>query len=136
MDWPEEEIARILRDYGEERHWRLLARRICERRGEAPITSTAQLVAAIGRVPGMKAGRSGGIHPATRTFQAIRIAVNDELGAIEAVIPAAIQALAPGARLAIISFHGLEDKIVKMAFRKYAGWGRVTCATTSSSFST
>ena len=95
-DWPEEEIARILRDYGEEKHWRLLARRICEKRVDNPITTTKELVAAIGRVPGVKGGRSGGIHPATRTFQGIRIAVNDELGAIEDVIPAAIDALAPG----------------------------------------
>ena len=120
-EWPQEEIARILRDYGEEKHWRLLARRICEWRIDKPITTTKELVAAIGRVPGAKGGRSGGIHPATRTFQGIRIAVNDELGAIEDVIPAAIDALAPGGRLAIISFHSLEDKIVKMAFRKYAG---------------
>jgi 16S rRNA (cytosine1402-N4)-methyltransferase len=68
-DWPEAEIARILRDYGEEKHWRLLARRICERRIDAPISTTKELVAAIGRVPGMKGGRSGGIHPATRSFQ-------------------------------------------------------------------
>lgn len=120
-DWPEEEIARILRDYGEEKHWRLVARRICERRLDGPITTTKALVSAIGKIPGMKGGRSGGVHPATRTFQGIRIAVNDELRAVEDVIPAAIDALAPGGRLAIISFHSLEDKIVKMAFRKYAG---------------
>ena len=120
-DWPEEEIARVLRDYGEEKHWRLLARRICERRADAPITTTRQLVAALGRVPGAKGGRSGNVHPATRTFQGIRIAVNDELGAVEDAIPAAIESLAPGGRLAIISFHSLEDRIVKEAFRRAAG---------------
>ena len=119
--WSEEEIARIIRDYGDEKHWRLVARRICEARAASPITTTKALVAAIGRVPGMKKGKSGGVHPATRTFQGIRIAVNDELGAIEDVIPAAIDALAPGGRLAIISFHSLEDKIVKNMFRHYAG---------------
>lgn len=120
-EWPEDEIARVLRDYGEEKHWRLLARRICERRADAPITTTRQLVAALGRVPGAKGGRSGNVHPATRTFQGIRIAVNDELGAVEDVIPAAIESLAPGGRLAIISFHSLEDRIVKEAFRRAAG---------------
>ena len=115
--WPEEEIGRILREYGEERHWRLLARRICEKRVEKEIRTTRELVAAIGNVP----GKWGSIHPATRCFQGIRIAVNDELGAVEDVIPAAIAALRPGGRLAIISFHSLEDAIVKRQFRKFAG---------------
>jgi 16S rRNA (cytosine1402-N4)-methyltransferase len=120
-DWPEDALARIIRLYGEEKHWRLLARRICEARLEAPIETTKQLVTALGRIPGVKGNRSGGVHPATRTFQAIRIAANDELGAIEDAIPAAIDALKPGGRLAIITFHSLEDKIVKTAFRKAAG---------------
>ena len=115
--WPEEEIGRILREYGEEKHWRLLARRICERRAEREIRTTRELVDAIGNVP----GKWGSIHPATRTFQGIRIAVNDELGAVEDVIPAAIDALRPGGRLAIISFHSLEDSIVKRRFRHFAG---------------
>lgn len=115
--WPEEEIGRILKDYGEERHWRLLAKRICERRAAKAITTTRELVDALGNVP----GKWGSIHPATRTFQGIRIAVNDELGAVEDVIPAAIEALRPGGRLAIISFHSLEDSIVKKKFRFYAG---------------
>ena len=88
---------------------------------EGIIDTTAKLVSAIGRVPGQRGGGKGGIHPATRTFQAVRIAVNDELGAIEDAIPAAIDALAPGGRLAVISFHSLEDKIVKLAFKHAAG---------------
>jgi 16S rRNA (cytosine1402-N4)-methyltransferase len=120
-DWPEDALARIIREYGEEKHWRLLARRICEARLEAPIETTKQLVTALGRIPGVKGNRSGGVHPATRTFQAIRIAANDELGAIEDAIPAAIDALKPGGRLAIITFHSLEDKIVKNLFREAAG---------------
>ena len=120
-EWPEEEIARVIRDYGEEKHWRLLARRICSARGVAPIETTRQLVDALGRIPGVKKGRSGGIHPATRTFQGIRIAVNEELAVVEEAIPAAVDALAPGGRLAIITFHSLEDKLVKRAFRTFAG---------------
>ena len=120
-DWPEDALARIIREYGEEKHWRLLARRICEARLETPIETTKQLVTALGKIPGVKGNRSGGVHPATRTFQAIRIAANDELGAIEDAIPAAIDALKPGGRLAIITFHSLEDKIVKNAFREAAG---------------
>ena len=123
-DWPEEALAQILREYGEERHWRLLARRICEARVEGPIETTRELVRALGKIPGVKGGRSGGVHPATRTFQAIRIAVNDELRAVEEAVPAAIDALAPGGRLAIITFHSLEDKIVKTAFREAAGRAR------------
>ena len=120
-EWPEEEIARVIRDYGEEKHWRLLARRICAARGVAPIETTRQLVDALGRIPGVKKGRSGNIHPATRTFQGIRIAVNEELAVVEEAIPAAVDALAPGGRLAIITFHSLEDKLVKRAFRTFAG---------------
>ena len=120
-EWPEEEIARVIRDYGEEKHWRLLARRICDARGVAPIETTRQLVHALGRIPGVKKGRSGGIHPATRTFQGIRIAVNEELAVVEEAIPAAVDALAPGGRLAIITFHSLEDNLVKRAFRTFAG---------------
>jgi 16S rRNA (cytosine1402-N4)-methyltransferase len=120
-DWPEDDLARILREYGEEKHWRLLARRICEARVKKPIETTKHLVEALGKIPGVKFGRSGGIHPATRTFQAVRIAVNDELAAVEDAVPAAIAALRPGGRLAVITFHSLEDKIVKNAFKKAAG---------------
>mmetsp|Transcript_29949 Transcript_29949/g.41467 ORF Transcript_29949/g.41467 Transcript_29949/m.41467 type:complete len:408 (-) Transcript_29949:138-1361(-) len=121
-EWPESELERIVRDYGEERRWRQIAHRIVDAR---PIESTAALVEAIGRGgSGPRGSRKGGrkeIHPATRTFQALRIAVNDELAAIEQIIPAAIESLAPGGRLGIISFHSLEDRIVKNAFRDAAG---------------
>lgn len=124
--WGEAEIGRILRDYGEERRWRHIARRIVEARLEGQIESTRQLVGIIGggkfkpRQAGKK-GRPGlGLHPATRTFQALRIAANDELGALSRAIPKAIESLARGGRLAIISFHSLEDRIVKRAFLEAA----------------
>jgi 16S rRNA (cytosine1402-N4)-methyltransferase len=110
----EAELADVLWRYGEERRSRAIARRIVQMRGRAPIAGTrelARLVAAA--VP----GRPGGIHPATRTFQALRIAVNDELGSLERALPAAVAALAPGGRLAVISFHSLEDRIVKTFIR-------------------
>eukprot|EP00242_Pyramimonas_sp_CCMP2087_P006809 CAMPEP_0198219680 /NCGR_PEP_ID=MMETSP1445-20131203/75657_1 /TAXON_ID=36898 /ORGANISM="Pyramimonas sp., Strain CCMP2087" /LENGTH=423 /DNA_ID=CAMNT_0043897189 /DNA_START=151 /DNA_END=1419 /DNA_ORIENTATION=+ len=117
--WSASEIGRILRDYGEEVHWKGIAQRIVERR---PIHTTSELVRAIGgKRGGGGKGKKKPIHPATRTFQAIRIAVNDELGAIEQVIPAAIACLKPGGRLAVISFHSLEDRLVKQAFREAAG---------------
>ena len=101
-------------------------RRDC--RLEKPLETTSELVAAIGRtaLPGKGRRRPGAkaAHPATRTFQALRIAVNDELQAVRQVLPAAIQCLRPGGRLAVISFHSLEDRIVKWAMREAAGQGR------------
>lgn len=110
----EEGLADLIWRYGEERRSRAIARRIVEARRRAPITRTgelARLVAAA--VP----GRPGGIHPATRTFQALRIAVNDELASLEAALPQAVEALAPGGRLVVMSFHSLEDRIVKTFVR-------------------
>jgi len=104
--WPERELARIIREYGEERHARRVARAICARR---PLRTTRELADLVAGV----VGRSGRIHPATRTFQALRIAVNDELDSLRAALPQALELLAPGGRLAVISFHSLEDRIVK-----------------------
>ncbi len=103
----ERDIADLLRDYGEERHSRLIARRIVAIR---PITTTMQLVNAIERLPGMTSGR---IHPATRTFQALRIAVNREMENLEEVFSQTVRVLAKGGRLAVISYHSLEDRLVK-----------------------
>ena len=109
---PEDQLAEILWLYGEEPKSRKIARAICQSR---PLRTTQELVEVITRA--MK-GQRGKIHPATRTFQALRIAVNQELQALEASLPQAIQALSPGGRLAVISFHSLEDRIVKQFFRK------------------
>ncbi|HMM80608.1 MAG TPA: 16S rRNA (cytosine(1402)-N(4))-methyltransferase RsmH [Pyrinomonadaceae bacterium] len=116
----EAEIADILYFYGEERRSRKIARWITERNEAGqPITTTDELAnlveRAIGRRPGDK------IHPATRTFQALRIAVNRELDVLKEFIPAAIEKLNPGGVLAIISFHSLEDRIVKQAFQRLSG---------------
>jgi 16S rRNA (cytosine1402-N4)-methyltransferase len=108
------EIADVLWRYGEERNSRRIARRIVDTRGESPIATTAQLAALIAAVPGP---RSRTIHPATRSFQAIRIHINDELGALESALAAAPALLAPGGRIAVISFHSLEDRIVKRYLR-------------------
>ena len=116
--WSEEDIGRIFRDYGGEKHWKLLAKRVCDAREKnGCIETTLELAKVLGNTP----GRREKIHPATRAFQAIRIATNDELGAIERVLPQAIDMLNPGGRLAIITFHSLEDVRVKCAFRKFAG---------------
>ena len=107
---PEAELADILWRYGEERHSRRLARAIVADRKTTPFTTTLQLADMIGRVvPRSK----DGIHPATRAFQGLRIAVNDELGEVERGLAAAEQLLAPGGRLAVVSFHSLEDRAVK-----------------------
>ena len=113
----EEELADIIFRYGEERASRRIARAIARQRARAPLRTTIDLAravtAAVGRPP-------GGIHPATRTFQALRIAVNDELGALERALAGAMEALAPSGRLAVISFHSLEDRIVKTTLRREA----------------
>lgn len=118
--WPEAQIGKILKEFGEERYWKSIARRIASAREEAPILTTQQLVKAIGNPGGGGRGKEKK-HPSTRTFQALRIAVNGELQSIAEAIPAAVGALAPGGRLAVITFHSLEDRIVKWAFRQAAG---------------
>ncbi len=114
---PEGELARILREYGEEPRARRIASTIARRRATAPIVRTGDLVAAVTQALGPQRGRT---HPATRTFQGLRIAVNDELGALEDGLRAAVDLLGPGGRLAVISFHSLEDRIVKWRFREWA----------------
>jgi 16S rRNA (cytosine1402-N4)-methyltransferase len=110
--FPESEIADILFKYGEERRSRQIARAIVQAR---PIKTTLELAHVIQRTAGKSSGK---IHPATRSFQALRIAVNQELQALEDFLPQAIEALTPGGRLAVISFHSLEDRIVKHTFRR------------------
>jgi 16S rRNA (cytosine1402-N4)-methyltransferase len=112
-----EELANILYRYGEEKQSRRIARAIAEAR---PIERTGQLAEVIARATTRVARRAGRIHPATQSFQALRIAVNDELGALEAVLPQAVGLLRPGGRLAVISFHSLEDRLVKRFFRRQA----------------
>ena len=106
-----EELANLLYRYGEERASRRIARAIVAAR---PIQSAQQLADVVAKAKG---GQRGKIHPATQTFQALRIAVNDELGALEAVLPQAVELLKPGGRLAVITFHSLEDRIVKNFYR-------------------
>ena len=110
--WSQEELKRILYDYGEERYAPQIAAAICRRREAAPIKTTLELVDVIRSAMPPAALREKQ-HPAKRSFQAIRIAVNDELGAVQQVLDAAIPKLNPGGRLAIITFHSLEDRIVK-----------------------
>ena len=112
--WSYEELKRILYDYGEERYAPQIAAHICRRRETAPIRTTLELVDVIRSAMPPAALREKQ-HPAKRTFQAIRIAVNDELGSVEKVMADAIPRLAPGGRLAVITFHSLEDRIVKTA---------------------
>lgn len=109
----EREIADILYQFGEERRSRAIARAIVRAR---PLHGTTDLVGAIQRVMG--GPRRGQIHPATRTFQALRIFVNDELGALGSFLDASMTCLRPGGRLVVITFHSLEDRIVKQKFRE------------------
>ena len=110
--WPQEELKRILYDYGEERYAPQIASAICRRREAAPIETTLELVDVIRSAMPAAALREKQ-HPAKRSFQAIRIAVNDELGSVEQVMRDAVPCLNEGGRLAIITFHSLEDRIVK-----------------------
>ncbi len=110
--WSQEELKRILYNYGEERYAPQIASAICRRREEKPIKTTLELVDIIRSAMPAAALREKQ-HPAKRSFQAIRIAVNDELGAVEKIMEDAVDLLNPGGRLAIITFHSLEDRIVK-----------------------
>lgn len=117
-DWEEHVIADILYGYAQERFARRIAKAIVEYRKHTRITSTKALVEVVeGALP--KAARHRKIHPATRTFQALRIAVNDELGVLERFIKEAFLALKPGGRMAIITFHSIEDRVVKHSFREF-----------------
>ncbi len=108
---PEGELARIFKEYGEERHARRVAARIARARADGPITRTAQLAQIIRDA--LPAGKPDAIDPATRGFQGLRIHVNDELGELSRGLAAAERLLAPGGRLVVVSFHSLEDRIVK-----------------------
>lgn len=123
---PEAELAELIQEFGEERHARRIAQKLVAARRESPIQTTGQLASVVRSLVGSRDRASGGIDPATRTFQALRIAVNDELGSLrsllESVARAAVKTggpaawLRPGARIGIISFHSLEDRMVKNAF--------------------
>jgi 16S rRNA (cytosine1402-N4)-methyltransferase len=115
----EPDLARLLAVYGEEPAARRIARRIVAARGRAPLTTTKALAdLVVAAIPPHRRPRR--IHPATRTFQALRIAVNDELGSLEAALPQAAHLLAPHGRFGVIAFHSLEDRLVKRAFRRFA----------------
>jgi 16S rRNA (cytosine1402-N4)-methyltransferase len=120
-DYPEEKLFSIIREYGEEVNARLIARKIVIERNKKKITSTSQLAALIQQTIRKK----NNIHPATKTFQAIRIAVNDELSCIRIFLDKAIDLIDIGGRLAIISFHSLEDRIVKKFVYKHSTVPRV-----------
>ena len=117
--WSEESLEKIIRGYGEERFARRIAEKIVEARKERPIKTTFDLVKIIG-------GRPGKIHPATRTFQAIRIAVNDELGTLSAGLAKGFEALKVGGRMAVITFHSLEDRVVKRFYKNKEKEGKAT----------
>lgn len=116
-EWPEAELAQILRDYGQEPRAKTIAAKLVQNR---PFRDTAQLADVIASALGPWARRKK-IHPATKSFQAIRIATNDELNQLSLSLPLMEKLLAPGGRLAIISFHSLEDRIVKRFFAEQAG---------------
>jgi 16S rRNA (cytosine1402-N4)-methyltransferase len=114
--WPQDELARIFFEYGEERAARRVAAAIVERRARKPILTTGELAALVATV----VPRHSGAHPATKVFQALRIAVNDELGFLERALTEAHRWLRPGGRLAVLTFHSLEDRIVKNYMRRHS----------------
>jgi len=121
QDAPEREISRVLWEFGEERHARRIARKIVTSRGHQPLETTSQLAELIESLT----GRPEKKHPATRSFQAIRIQVNNELADLAKGLEAGIRQLRPGGRLVVISFHSLEDRLVKRTFREAVRPGQV-----------
>ena len=116
--WPEEELADIVRRLGEERRARRIASAIAAARRKAPIRTTLELSRIVETAAG---GRRGRLHPATKTFQALRMTVNDELGELERGLSEGLAILAPGGRMAVIAFHSLEDRMVKQFMVRHAG---------------
>jgi len=114
---PQDKLEELLRSLGEEYEARKIARRICEARSRGSIKTTRELADIIFRAVNPKR-RHRRTHPATKTFQALRIAVNDELGSLECALPKAVNVLKPGGRVAVIAFHSLEDRIVKNFFKQ------------------
>jgi len=114
--WPEDDIGRIIRDYGEDKRWKRLARAICQAREMEEIRTTVQLARIISENSPREWKKRRSIHPATLTFQALRVEVNSELDAVTTVIPKLLPYLSHSGRILIISFHSLEDRIVKRAF--------------------
>jgi 16S rRNA (cytosine1402-N4)-methyltransferase len=122
----ERDLANLIFEFGEERCSRRIARAIVERRKQAPLTTTAELAELVRRSVPRPKGRGPSIHPATRTFQALRIAVNHELESLDQLLAQLPACLKPGGRAAIISFHSLEDRRVKHAFRDREVWEKLT----------
>lgn len=120
-EWPEDELIRIFRELGEERQAGRIAKAISLARRNQPLMSTSELAELVTTVK----PRRGPRHPATQIFQALRMTVNDELGSLQAVLPEAIELLRPGGRLAVITFHSLEDRLVKVWSKSMAQAGQV-----------
>ncbi len=116
--WSEEELMRILRAYGEEPMARRIVRVLLRRREQGPIESTVELAELVERAKG---GRRSGVHPATQTFQALRMAVNHELDSLKEGLDGGLGVLKPGGRIAVIAFHSLEDRMVKQTFQAHVG---------------